>query len=334
MGSNSDGSNVLTLADWAKRRDPKGKTDIIVEMLSQKNEILDDMLWREANSATGHKSTQRTGLPQAYWRKLNQGVPTSKSTTVQIMDTTGMLEVYSEVDKALADLEGDTSAFRLSESKAFLAGMSNQFAGTLIYGDTEQYPERFNGLAPRFNDLSAASGRQIINAGGTGLTNTSMWFVTWGESTAFGIFPKGSKAGITQTDKGQQTVNDANGNRFEAYLSHFKWDCGLTVRDWRYISRIANIDTTKLPTAGQAGYNGPDLINMMIDAYDRVEDWNSGKGAIYASRQVKTALTKLAQSKANVNLTIENFAGKPITMFYGIPIKRVDAILNTEAQVV
>ena len=334
MSSNSDGSNVLTLADWAKRRDPKGKTDIIVEMLSQKNEILDDMLWREANSATGHKSTQRTGLPQAYWRKLNQGVPTSKSTTVQILDTTGMLEVYSEVDKALADLEGDTSAFRLSESKAFLAGMSNKFASTLIYGDTEQNPERFNGLAPRFNDLSAASGRQIINAGGTGLTNTSMWFVTWGESTAFGIFPKGSKAGITQTDKGQQTVNDAVGNRFEAYLSHFKWDCGLTVRDWRYISRIANIDTTKLPTAGQAGYNGPDLINMMIDAYDRVEDWNSGKGAIYASRQVKTALTKLAQSKANVNLTIENFAGKPITMFYGIPIKRVDAILNTEAQVV
>lgn len=334
MSSNSDGSNVLTLADWAKRRDPKGKTDIIVEMLSQKNEILDDMLWREANSATGHKSTQRTGLPQAYWRKLNHGVPTSKSTTVQILDTTGMLEVYSEVDKALADLEGDTSAFRLSESKAFLAGMSNQFAGTLIYGDTEKHPERFNGLAPRFNDLSAASGRQIIDAGGTGLTNTSMWFVTWGESTAFGIFPKGSKAGITQTDKGQQTVNDADGNRFEAYLSHFKWDCGLTVRDWRYISRIANIDTTKLPTAGQAGYNGPDLINMMIDAYDRVEDWNSGKGAIYASRQVKTALTKLAQSKANVNLTIENFAGKPITMFYGIPIKRVDAILNTEAQVV
>lgn len=133
MSSNSDGSNVLTLADWAKRRDPKGKTDIIVEMLSQKNEILDDMLWREANSTTGHKSTQRTGLPQAYWRKLNQGVPTSKSTTVQILDTTGMLEVYSEVDKALADLEGDTSAFRLSESKAFLAGMSNQFAGTLIY---------------------------------------------------------------------------------------------------------------------------------------------------------------------------------------------------------
>ena len=334
MGANSDSSNVLTLADWAKRRDPRGKTDVIVELMTQKNEILDDMLWREANSTTGHKSTQRTGLPQAYWRKINQGVPTGKSTTVQITDSTGMLETYSEIDKALADLEGDVSAFRLSESKAFLAGMSNQFAETLIYGDTEHFPERFNGLTPRFNDKSAASGGQIIDAEGAGATNTSMWFVTWGEATAFGIFPKGSKAGLNQNDKGQQTVFDADNNRFEAYVSHFKWDCGLTVRDWRYVSRIANIDVSQLGNAGKAGYSGPDIINMMIDGYNRVEDWSSGKGSIYVNRTVKTALDKLAQSKANVNLTIEHFAGKPITMFYGVPIRRVDAILNTEAKVI
>ena len=333
MGANSDSSNVLTLADWAKRRDPNGKTDVIVELLSQKNEILDDMLWREANSATGHKSTQRTGLPQAYWRKINQGVPTSKSTTVQIMDACGMLETYSEVDKALAELESDVAAFRLSESKAFLAGMSNQFTQTLIYGDTDNFPERFNGLATRFNDKTAESGGQIIDAGGTGLTNTSIFFGAWGESTGFGIFPKGSKAGIVQTDKGQQTVLDDKDNRYEAYVSHFKWDCGLTIRDWRYFARIANIDTSKLGNAGSGTYAGPDLINLMIDGYNKVEDWNSGKGAIYVNRTVKTALDKLAQSKANVNLTIEMYAGKPVTSFYGVPIRRVDAILNTEDKI-
>ena len=158
-------------------------------------------------------------------------------------------------------------------------------------------------------------------------------FGAWGESTGFGIFPKGSKAGIVQTDKGQQTVLDDKDNRYEAYVSHFKWDCGLTIRDWRYFARIANIDTSKLGNAGSGTYAGPDLINLMIDGYNKVEDWSSGKGAIYVNRTVKTALDKLAQSKANVNLTIEMYAGKPVTSFYGVPIRRVDAILNTEDKI-
>ncbi len=34
----------------------------------------------------------------------------------------GMLETYSEIDKALADLNGNTAAYRLSEDRAFLEG--------------------------------------------------------------------------------------------------------------------------------------------------------------------------------------------------------------------
>lgn len=321
----ADENQVVTLADWSKRRDPNGKVDKIVEILSQDNEILDDLGWREGNTTTGHKSTQRTGLPEAKWRKLNQGVPTGKSTTVQVTDECGMLETYSEIDKALADLEGDTSAFRLSEANGFLAGMSNQFARTLIYGDTDHFPERFNGLATRFNDKSALSGGQIIDAGGTGLTNTSIWFANWGEHSGFGIFPKGSKAGIQSKDLGEVTLEDDKGGRFQGYRNHFKWDCGMAIRDWRYFSRIANIDVTNVGNI--------DLLNMMIDAWYQVHNWNTGKGAIYCNRGIAAALTKLAQSKANVNLTVENYAGKPITMFYGIPIRRVDAILNTEEAV-
>lgn len=320
-----NGSEVLTLADWAKRRDPNGKTDVIVELLSQDNEILDDMLWREGNLTTGNKSTQRTGLPSAAWRRINKGVPVGKSNTVQVQDSCGMLETYSEVDKVLADLAGDTAAFRLSESKAFLAGMSNQFAEALIYGDTDSHPDRFNGLACRFNDKTSGSGGQIIDGGGAGLTNTSMWFCNWGENTGFGIFPKGSKAGIQSRDLGEVTLEDDDKGKFQGYRTHFKWDCGLTIRDWRYFARIANIDVASL--------NSIDLIEMMIDAWYAVKNWNSGKSAIYCNKTVATALTKMAQKKDNVNLTIENYAGKPVTMFYGIPIRRVDAILNTEDKV-
>ena len=48
-------ANVLTLADWAKTRDPDGKTADIVELLSQTNPILDDILYVEGNESTGHR---------------------------------------------------------------------------------------------------------------------------------------------------------------------------------------------------------------------------------------------------------------------------------------
>src|SRR5215469_471762 len=81
------GATALTYADWAKRMDDGYHVAVIIELLSQTNEILDDMLVVEGNLPTGHKTTVRTGLPQATWRLLNTGVPNAKSTTAQIVDT-------------------------------------------------------------------------------------------------------------------------------------------------------------------------------------------------------------------------------------------------------
>ena len=67
------------------------------------------------------------------------------------------------------------------------------------------------------------------------------------------------------TDKGAQTATDSNGNMYEVYRDHFKWDVGMTVRDFRSTCRIANIDVNEL-----SGDNAPDLIKLMIQAYHRV----------------------------------------------------------------
>jgi hypothetical protein len=103
-------TGALTLIDQAKRLDPDGKVPVIVELLSQTNEVLDDMLFREGNLPTGHRTTIRTGLPTVYWRMLNQGIPPSKSQTAQVDENAGMLEAWSEVDKDLALLNGNVSA--------------------------------------------------------------------------------------------------------------------------------------------------------------------------------------------------------------------------------
>jgi len=342
------GSTALTYADWAKRMDDGYRVASIIELLSQTNEILDDMMVVEGNLPTGHKSTVRTGLPQATWRLLNTGVPNAKSTTAQLIDTVGNLETYSVIDKDIADLNGNTPEFRLSESRAFLEGMSQQVASTLIYGNQFVNPERFTGFAPRYSTKTTANSQtaaNVLDGGGTSSTNTSIWVLTWGVDTNFATFPKGKLTGLQQRDMGEWPVTDSAGNTYQAYREHFKWEIGLVNRDWRYVARIANIDVTQL-----TGVSAANLINFLVRALYRLPTApvsattiqtsdtpmvraDMGRTVIYCNRIVRTYLDLQAMNKTNVLLRIEEFNGKPITTFRGIPVRTVDAILSNEAQV-
>lgn len=321
----------LTLADLAKRRDTNMNIAKITEILNATNEMLEDMPWVAANDGTGHKTTIRSGLPTGTWRLLNYGVQPEKSTTVQVRDGTGMLESYSEVDKALVDMSDDKPAFLLSEAKAFLEGMNQNMATTVIYGDSSVFPERFTGLTPRFNSLTAENGQNIIDAGGTGNNNTSIWLICWDESTVHGIYPKGTTGGLKQEPTKQETLFDANGGRYEGYRTHFLWYCGLTVRDWRYIVRIANIDRTLLQYNAATGAN---LIDLMVQAIELLPNTRMGRAVFYVNRTVRSFLRRQIVNKANVWLNMEEVSGRKVLSFDGIPVKRVDAILNTEARVV
>lgn len=322
------GTNALTLADHAKRMDPDGKIPAIVELLSQTNPILTDMVYVEGNLPTGHRTTIRTGLPAAAWRLLNYGVQPSKSTTAQVTDSCGMLEAYAEVDKALADLNGNTNAFRLSEDQAFLEAMNQQMAETLFYGDTRINPQRFTGLSARYNDLTAKNAQNIIDAGGTGSNLTSIWLVVWGTNTVHGIFPKGQAAGLSHKDKGEVTLEDAEKGKYEGYRTHYKWDNGLTVRDWRYVVRIANIDTTKL-----GANDGPNLATLMVQALHRIPNLQMGNAVFYMNRDAAEYLDIQATEKASLAISVKETEGVWWTSFRGVPVRTCDALLSTESQV-
>jgi hypothetical protein len=322
-----------TLLDLAQVLGPDDKIAVIIEILNQTNEILDDMVAIEGNLLTGHQSTTRTGIPVPTWRKLYGGVQPSKSTSVKITDSCGMLENYAEVDKALADLNGNTAAFRLSENRPILEGFNQEIASSLFYANEDTEPEAFTGFAPRFNSLAAQNGDHIIVGDGAGADNTSVWLVVWGENTAHMIYPKGSKAGFQMTDKGQVTIEnvDGSGGRMEAYRTHYRWDIGLTVRDWRFIVRVANIDVSNLT---KTGATGSDLIDLLTQALEIVQSLNMGKAAFYCNRTVRSFLRRQMVNKvANSTLTMETVAGKKVMTFDGVPVRRCDAILNTEAVV-
>lgn len=325
-------ANNPTLLDVAKRLDPGGKIAAIVEILNATNPVLDDLTFVEGNLPTGHRTTIRTGLPTPTWRKLYGGVQPTKSTTVQVTDSCGMLEAYAEVDKALADLNGNTAAFRLSEDAAHIEAMGQEMASTLFYGNEGTEPEAFTGLAPRYNSKSAQNADNIIDAGGTGSDNTSIWLCVWGPQTGFGIYPKGSTAGLQMTDKGQVTVEnvDGNGGRMEAYRTHYRWDAGLTIRDWRYFVRIANIDVSDLDTVA----NTKNLINWMIQASERIPELGKGRAAFYMNRRLREKLRLGILEKISSNLSWETVSGERVMTFDDIPVRRTDALINTEARVV
>lgn len=343
------GTTVLTLADWAKRQDDDGKTATIVDLLSQANEILDDMLWMEGNQTTGHKTTVRTGLPQGTWRQLYQGVQPVKSTTAQIVENCGNLEGYSRIDKDLADLNGNTADFRLSEDSSFFEGLSQQMAGALMYSNSLGSPAQIMGFSPRYNTVTVANAQtanNVIDMGGTGATNTSIWLVGWGANTVHGVFPKGKVAGLNHRDLGEQVYYPGDGSQYLTYQSHFKWESGLVVRDWRYVVRLCNIDVTLLN-----GVNAANLINGLVRAVHRVPTMprtaapvqsatrpsgmvGPARMAIYCNRTVSTYLDLQAMNKTNVLLQQEQWEGMPVTTFRGIPVRTVDQLLSTEARVV
>jgi hypothetical protein len=327
-------TGALTLEDWAKRLDPDGKVPTIVELLSQTNEILLDMRWIEGNLPTGHRTTVRTGLPAVAWRLLNAGVAASKSKTAQIDEQTGMLEAWSEVDKDLAILNGNVSSFRLSEARAFIEAMNQEITQTIFYGNGGLAPEEFTGLSTRYSSLTAPNGRNVLNGGGTGSDNMSVWLINWSENTCMGIFPKGSKAGLIHEDKGEVIIQSAGGvagARMVALVERWQWKAGIALKDWRHVVRIANIDVSDLV----AGPAAADLTELMIRAIYRIPSLKLGKPAFYMNR---TAFEMLdIQGRADTisggGLSTSNVDGVPRRTFRGIPIAMVDQLLETEATV-
>jgi hypothetical protein len=326
-------ANWPNLLDVAQRTDPSGKLAKIVEILAPQNGILEDVPFFECNDGTGHKTTIRTGIPQITFRKLYGGVQPAKSTTAQVRHATGMLETYAEVDKALADMSpSGAPAFRASEESPFIQAFGKKIADTIFYGNEVSVPEGFTGLAPHYAGIAGVeSGDNIVDAGGTGTDNTSIWLVQWGEDTCHGLYPRGSKAGLQTHDKGQVTVEnvDGLGGRAEMYRTHYKWDAGLTLRNWKSVVRIANVDVSDMAVAA----NAKNLVNLMIQAAEKLDNPDGGRTVFYCNRGIRTALRIGIQEKIANNLSWETVSGRRVLMFDEFPVRRCDALLNTEARV-
>lgn len=326
-------SYVQNLADMIKKMDPDGSIAPVAELLNQTNEVVQDVLWKEGNLPTGHQVTVRTGLPAVYWRLANQGIPSSKSTTAQVTEACAILESHSVVDKIIAELGGNLAANRLDEAVAHIEAMGQEFASTFFYGAASN-PEEFIGLAARYSSLTATNGQNVISGSGSGSDNASIYLVGWGNNSIFGIYPKGSSAGLEREDEGLSTVTTSTtlgASSLRAYSEWFHWKCGIALKDWRYVVRICNIDISNLVAKSSAA----DLIELMIKAIHRIPNINSVKPVFYMNRTCFQMLDIFRRDDviSGGGLTFENVDGKAQYSFRGIPVRLCDALLETEATV-
>ena len=326
---------VATLAELESFYKGQRAGDVI-ELMNQTNDMLDDVQWMESNQSDGHLTRIRTGLPEVYWRQLYKGTPPSKSQWTQVKEGCGILEAVMELDVEEIALYGDRArAFRLSEGKAFTESMRQKVAATMVYGNSNLDPKEFNGLAMRYPSKTSPN---VVDANGTGNACTSIYLVCWGANTAHGIYPKESSGGLATEDLGKYMAQDEDGNKFQVVGDKYNWRCGLSVRDWRAVVRIANIPVASLSKRkGEAEF--VDLHLLTIQAKNKMPETMRNNAIWYCNSDVLTALELQATDAGNVTLTYRAedaarggplFKSSTITSLHGRPIRQCDAIHTKE----
>jgi hypothetical protein len=333
------GATYLNTLDMIQREKPDHSVATVGEILNQQNPALQDISVSVCNDGTQNITHLRTALPTASLLAAGNGVPLGKSNVSQITDITSRIGLACEVSKRVAELNGNSAAQRALEASAQLEAINQKWMWAWFYGNattgipTTPDPLCFDGLSRRYGYTNDGNAEQVIDAGGTGTDNASIWFVVNGPKTVSGLVPLGAGVGIKHTPvNGGVPVSKTltNGNIDEVYQDIWEVHVGQKVEDWRGAVRIANIDVSNL--VGEAG--AADLIKLMIKAQHRLEPVEGmGVPIIYVSRTVAQMLDIQALNKQSGSLTAESVDGKRKLSFRGYQIRTIHQLLDTEYRV-
>jgi len=326
----------LNYLDIVKRLQPDGSLDDIGEILNLEILMLADFDFTEGNQTFGeHRFTQRTSLPSPTDVGYNQRVTDTKSTAAQLEEGIGKKEAWYSIDARLVDdLGGDARKLLDDESKAHVEGMAQDIATDLIYGNKNLNPLKITGLAPRFNNLSGENAKNIFNCGAAGSDNTSIWLVGHGPRKVFGIYPKGTVAGIRRETLGRR-VSETTDGKMIVVEEKIYWCGGIVVQDWRYVVRACNIDVSVIKARDNTDADWITLPDLLGDMRRRLPNLQAIRPVFYMNQTMLSELEWQAKNevKGGGGLTVENYGGFDVDMFRKIPIKQCDAITETETLV-
>jgi len=333
MAENNIGS-IYTLLDVLRRTAPgNDQMMFIAEVLSRDNPIVKEAPILEANQALSHMGLRRTSLPTVQKRAINDGVPKSTSKTTPVTAPMSLFETMSQVDEEALRLAPNAVQFRQDEDAAFIEAMAQSLADEVFYGSIGDDVLGFNGLATMFASSTVRPNGDttwpynVQLGGGSGSDTTSIWAIEWGTRKTHLIYPKGTQGGLEYYDGGKQLVSGVTAStQFWAWISSFKWRCGLYVQEERTVQRIANIET-----AGASNIFDDDMLITALNRLPRMG--RDPLTRIYVNRTILTQMEIRVKDKNNVNYTADNAFGHQMLRFKGVPVQVCDAILDTETAI-
>jgi hypothetical protein len=345
MAANSitDRENLLNAA----RMTHNNEIIDVAEVLNETNDIISDAIVQRANDITSHVVSRRTALPAVNWVKVGNGWNATTGTLNQVREEMGMLKARYLCPEDVMRLQPNPAKYRMQQERAYIESMGQELANTLVgnvsggsLSPAVNPPEEFAGFQLRYNTLSTSDSAYVISNGNTASTptdNTSIWFVQWKPGGVYLIHPRNTDGGgLKKKDEGRVYTSGDNStasttaanpnptNSLWAYVTEFAWDVGLCIEDTRCVKRLCNIDSVLTET---------NTLNEDYIIQIRNNFKSNDTIYMYCNETVFTQLQILAKDKTNVHWTENNPFGKPQMYFLDMPVRRCDAILNSEGAI-
>jgi len=314
---------AMTLADLAAMETASGNFRKIAEVLNNKVQLFENMLFVESNGPTYHEFSRRTYLPTGSWGRINKGTPVEASHVAVWREEIGQLISWSEIDERLLKKYKNQSMARTSMDIGFVTGLGMSFAEAFIYETLAEEPDAFPGIRARFNATTLGN----VHDGGAaaGDDATSIYIIYWNEQDGVYVSypPDGEPGGVRMDPRPKETKETTDG-LYDVYRTKFTADGGLCIADDDACQVIVNVDLDDTDASSNV------LYDVLVDAIVGLPSQNNA--VIYMHRKALALLRKLASDKTNVTFDPNTPFGKGFHAdIDGMPIKIIDEISIAES---
>lgn len=329
------GTNTMGVLEAASMYTKDGQILAVAEVLNTVENLDSDLHMTECDTAEGHMSGRRTSLPTLSVERHNEGEESSVATQEKALEKTMGVAGWSKIEDKIANYGGNPAAKRSNQDMAFVEKMRQDTNAHLLYANHAVDPDTIDGFLTRYSTKTGNIGRNVLLAkDAAGSDYASILLVGHGKRTVYGLYPKGTPAGISMEDFGRKH-HTIDGKEFVFWSKKFSRKFGIAIDDSRFVVRIANIDISDL-----TGATPPNLRLLMQQAIDLIPDPSGVRLGFYMPRQVKSWLADQFYTgvKAGGGITFDNVTGRhgvhKMMHFQEIPINTQDSMSIAEGRVV
>lgn len=308
------------------------RNDPVVEGLIEENQLLvpEFQLFpvRELGvGITAYHTMVRTGIPDAHFRNINEGVPRSKSAFEKRLAECFVIDSPVAADSALADQwPGGRAAYQTIEASGVFEGTMRRIAKQTYYGNSAAAVAKGLGEKKGFPGLIDAydTGEEIDAGGAVGANRTSVWAVKLGIKDVHFTLGGGTVIALPP-DWRKETMYDENNNPFTAYVNNLQGWIGLQVGSENSVRRIRNL-TDEVDVDGVLTHGMNDTLGQ-----EALESFPSGVVPDFFLMTRRSRRQLRVSRQAVVAVIGKSVGDVPIpTDIEGIPIVITEAISNDE----